>query len=125
MQRIDFLAQAVDSQPFNHRSSLHEVPSGPFPPADSETAMGGVWLVPLWLVAIAWTIIIIKHSLRWKGVRNRVGRGDRCQTMPCLSCQFYSNNPYLPCAVHPSRALKAEAIDCSDYSSKQGDRSPG
>lgn len=36
----------------------------------------------------------------------------------CRKCRFFSSNPYLQCAVHPSIVLKDEAKDCSDYWSK-------
>jgi hypothetical protein len=35
--------------------------------------------------------------------------------VPCRKCRFFSSNPYLRCAVHPSIVLKPEARDCSDY----------
>ncbi len=36
----------------------------------------------------------------------------------CQHCQFYSPNFYLHCAVHPSRVLKLEAMECPDYHPK-------
>lgn len=36
----------------------------------------------------------------------------------CRSCQFYTQNPYLKCAIHPSIVLTKQANDCSDYYSK-------
>jgi len=41
------------------------------------------------------------------------------QRIPCRTCQFFNDNHYLRCAVHPSIALTREAIDCSDYRSQQ------
>lgn len=35
--------------------------------------------------------------------------------IPCTNCRFFTNNPYLKCAVRPSTALTKQAIDCSDY----------
>lgn len=37
---------------------------------------------------------------------------------PCKNCQFFSNNPYLRCALHPSSAMTPQAINCSDYCPK-------
>lgn len=43
----------------------------------------------------------------------------RCaKNIPCKYCRFFSSNPYLHCAVHPSRALKLDAIHCPDYCPK-------
>jgi hypothetical protein len=39
-------------------------------------------------------------------------------TIQCKNCQFYSPNFYLHCAVHPSRVLKLDAIECPDYCPK-------
>ncbi|MBD2515007.1 hypothetical protein H6G93_08280 [Nostoc sp. FACHB-973] len=40
------------------------------------------------------------------------------QQHPCKKCQFFHNNYYLKCAVHPSIALTKEALNCSDYKSQ-------
>jgi tetrahydromethanopterin S-methyltransferase subunit F len=36
--------------------------------------------------------------------------------VPCRNCRYFSNNPYVRCAVHPSTVLTAKAIDCPDRS---------
>lgn len=36
----------------------------------------------------------------------------------CRQCQFFNNNYYLKCAVHPDKVLKNEAKDCLDYQEK-------
>jgi hypothetical protein len=35
--------------------------------------------------------------------------------VPCSKCRFFSNNPYLKCAVQPTIAMTKEAIGCSDF----------
>lgn len=37
------------------------------------------------------------------------------QVSPCKRCQFFHDNGYLKCAVHPARALTPEARNCQDY----------
>jgi len=37
-------------------------------------------------------------------------------TAPCLRCQYFNNNPYLKCALHPVTVLTKEASDCKNYS---------
>lgn len=37
------------------------------------------------------------------------------QLAPCTKCRYFSSNSYIRCAVHPSKALTAQAIDCPDY----------
>jgi hypothetical protein len=36
--------------------------------------------------------------------------------VPCYQCRYFSHNPYLKCALHPSTVLKELAVDCRDYS---------
>ena len=38
--------------------------------------------------------------------------------IPCKKCCFYDNNGYLKCAVNPTKVLKTEARECSDYCSQ-------
>ncbi|MCU0549953.1 MAG: hypothetical protein MUC48_11450 [Leptolyngbya sp. Prado105] len=59
-------------------------------------------------------------ALLWEAVRRRKDEPTEISLpvgshMPCRSCQFFSNNGYLKCAVNPSIALTKSAIDCSDY----------
>jgi len=50
-----------------------------------------------------------------------------CPAAPCPSCQFFSKNVYLKCAVRPTDVLTDRAIDCADYCphpQKQADQLP-
>lgn len=40
------------------------------------------------------------------------------QQHTCENCQFFNNNYFLKCAVHPTTALTKQALNCSDYSPK-------
>jgi hypothetical protein len=35
--------------------------------------------------------------------------------IPCAQCRFFASNSYVHCAVHPSKVLTAQAVNCSDY----------
>jgi hypothetical protein len=35
--------------------------------------------------------------------------------IPCKKCQYFSNNPYLKCAIRPLTVMSEEALDCPDY----------
>lgn len=39
------------------------------------------------------------------------------QSIPCARCRYFSANTYVRCAVHPSKALTVQAVDCTDYHS--------
>lgn len=43
-----------------------------------------------------------------------------CQAS-CENCRFFNNNPYIKCAIHPSKVLSAQARDCADYSPRSKD----
>ena len=43
---------------------------------------------------------------------------QRFTQIPCRNCRFLANNQYLKCAVHPSKVLTAQAVNCTDYCSK-------
>lgn len=34
---------------------------------------------------------------------------------PCDRCQYFNHNAYLNCALHPTRALTEQSLDCADY----------
>lgn len=40
---------------------------------------------------------------------------NRFKQVPCKNCQFFQDNHYLNCAVHPSIVLTKQALNCSDY----------
>lgn len=50
--------------------------------------------------------------------RSEIFSLESLQQYPCKKCRFFSNNPYIKCAVHPYMALTQKAINCSDYWSK-------
>ena len=45
-------------------------------------------------------------------------KSQRRATTPkalCHSCEYFNNNLYLNCALHPSKVLTESAVDCVDY----------
>jgi hypothetical protein len=45
---------------------------------------------------------------------SRIKRKKQC-SIPCRTCQFFSNNTHLKCAVQPTLVLTEEAKHCPDY----------
>lgn len=37
--------------------------------------------------------------------------------IPCRECQFFKDNHYLRCAIHPSIVMTKQSINCLDYQS--------
>lgn len=73
-----------------------------------------LFLIPISLLT-AWAISIVIYSDIWAILQHGILAIKNSNQVPCRNCQFFKNNPYLRCAVHPSTALTDEAKGCSDY----------
>ncbi len=104
-----------------HRVNFSEVPSTRSPVTEAEEAAPAspLWLVVLGFFALVWGGNRLKHALAWKTLKSRVQSRRPFHSIPCSSCQFFSPNPYIQCAVHPDKAMSTEAIDCSDYCNRK------
>ncbi|MBD1807520.1 hypothetical protein H6F98_19015 [Microcoleus sp. FACHB-SPT15] len=70
--------------------------------------------IPACLVVIAWTVSFSKR-LNWrKTASKKLDTIKPSSQIPCSSCRFFKNEPYLKCAVHPLKVGSAEAMDCPD-----------
>jgi len=71
------------------------------------------------LIPIVSIMLLLIVSLRlpavWKFARYRMLITASSRQVPCRRCQFFANNPYLNCALHPSAVLTEQALNCSDY----------
>jgi len=74
----------------------------------------------IYLVALTGWLIFLRLSNSRKTLKNRSATLQYFNQVPCRTCQFFTNNQYLKCAVHPSTVLKQQAINCSDYWSQDG-----
>lgn len=84
---------------------------------------GALVLIPLCFAA-AWAIAVALAGMP-KISREQKLSLKRHSKIPCRNCQFYSNNPYIRCAIRPTEALTEQAIDCSDYSAREEERPLG
>ncbi|MBW4470739.1 MAG: hypothetical protein KME45_10105 [Stenomitos rutilans HA7619-LM2] len=71
-------------------------------------------LLALWAIAVLW---FSQHTKRHITVRQKEDGRKLFKRVPCRQCRFFKDNPYLKCAIRPSDALTAQAIDCADYAS--------
>ena len=58
-----------------------------------------------------------------RGLKNSKANGEiikqkHFKKLPCHSCKFFNQNPYLKCAVQPNIALTKKADNCQDYQSQ-------
>ncbi|GEM_PF-1839866 len=72
-----------------------------------------ILFISLWVVAKA----IFTSNVR-KSSHNDKVNSSSSQEVPCKNCQFFKDNHYLNCAVHPSVVLTKQALNCPDYSPK-------
>ncbi|MBD2463747.1 hypothetical protein H6G89_22355 [Oscillatoria sp. FACHB-1407] len=63
---------------------------------------------------IVWAIAVFVF-LRFKPHRHKQPMCTVRGQIPCTTCRFFTNNPYVKCAVRPDLALTKQAIDCTDY----------
>jgi hypothetical protein len=66
-------------------------------------------------------ILLLTLFKKIRANKDRFGYEKNVQTIlqiPCKNCRFYSHNPYLKCATHPSIVLTEKAIECPDYCPK-------
>lgn len=59
--------------------------------------------------------LIYAHILNRKQHSFRANPSDR---IICSHCQYFNNNQFLKCALHPSAVLTEQAVDCTDYDQK-------
>ncbi|MGL4619755.1 hypothetical protein [Chroococcidiopsis sp.] len=65
---------------------------------------------------MGWTILFLMLSKIGVAARDELlFTIKRFQKVPCRNCQYFTNNPYLKCAVNPGAVLTEEALKCSDY----------
>lgn len=50
----------------------------------------------------------------WQPYRKHVD-AQSYEHIPCRGCQFFKDNHYLKCAIHPSIVLTKQASNCLDY----------
>ncbi len=76
------------------------------------------------VTSIIFTLTISSFALfkscqeRQKEQKLRINFVKTLSLIPCRNCHFFSRNPYLKCALHPTIALSNKAKDCNDYLSK-------
>lgn len=75
----------------------------------------GILLTIVYFFVFTVSLTFIKSFKSHQIVKNQLTISKRSNQIPCKLCQFFNNNYYLKCAVHPNIALKAEAIYCPDY----------
>lgn len=81
------------------------------PPIIPEISIGVVLLsgiICFLMLSKTWTVI-------QEDMEDPLDLSNSFAQSPCTKCQFFSNNPFLKCAVNPTVVLTKEAVNCSEY----------
>jgi hypothetical protein len=89
--------------------STENLDAAPFTPPVSLDTVG------IFVVLSAMGGLIYVHILSRKQHTFRANPPDR---IICSHCQYFDNNQFLKCALHPAAVLTEQAVDCIDYDQK-------
>ncbi|MDZ8031922.1 MAG: hypothetical protein RMY64_19330 [Nostoc sp. DedQUE08] len=115
-----------------HQSTLIEANLSKATHSDTKPHDGDIPFVAVFLAHISfmivWAIVVFLVSSVCKALEdppeNAAPDKDEIVSIKdleqhnCKKCQFFNNNYFLKCAVHPTTALTKQALNCSDYSPK-------
>lgn len=73
---------------------------------------------PIYFLA-AWALIGLILQTLFLATRDAISMAKTLHQIPCAKCQFFTDNYYLKCTVHPTYALTETAINCRDFCSLQ------
>ena len=74
-----------------------------------------------WETIVSLAIISTIGVLISAGISNRKQHSSRVKLpspIRCSRCQYFNNNHFLNCALHPVTVLTEQAVDCQDYCQK-------
>lgn len=83
---------------------------------DNIPEIGLVFLIVAFIVAAI--LLLFRYAILGKVLVEKTLTPEAFHKIPCRSCRYFSHNPYLNCAIHPSLVLTGQAIDCPDYCAK-------
>ncbi|MGG6268808.1 hypothetical protein ACQ4M3_32485 [Leptolyngbya sp. AN03gr2] len=105
-------------QPIIARTEVPPSSSDRLPANDPSIAQeASLLLVPICFIAI-WAGVVCIIADTWKLNRKEVKSTRSLAQLPCKKCQYFSNNPYMKCAVNPHVAMTPSANECTDFRSR-------
>lgn len=114
MPANNFLTQAAEDQNFFHNVTSRESNLNEAKPNNVLAFNDGMSFFLIYTVS--WVVFFVIVLIKWKAKEKaRFVTLRNKQQIYCNNCRFFSNNPYLKCALHPSIALTKKAESCSDY----------
>lgn len=83
-------------------------------PNFSDISASSLYIIPTAFFTF-WLMYLIVSSDILKFAKHKFSVIKHLKQVPCKNCRYFTNNPYLRCAVNPAVALTSEASNCSDY----------
>jgi len=112
------LTQTVEDEKIIQKVTLKEPKLDEAKPNEVSSFNDGILGFSLAFI-LGWMVFCITILRKRKIAEKEVITTLKCgEQVYCKSCRFFSNNPYLKCALHPSSVLTKQAKDCSDYELK-------
>lgn len=72
-------------------------------------------MLPIVLRVLAWSLTgFCVYSLCQSAIQT-FQVASRMHQVPCSQCQYFTQDYFLKCTVHPHRALSEDAIGCRDF----------
>ncbi len=116
MQPSDFIRHS-DSTLYAQSTPAESRPSASQGSSSVAAQDAALLMIPLCFVAI-WAAVVCVISNTWKPSRKEIESSRQTAQLPCKKCAYFSNNPYVKCAVNPHVAMTRSANDCGDFQSK-------
>lgn len=96
-----------ETQPINSETYVNK-------PNFSDVSASSLYIIPTAFFSF-WLMYLIVSTDILKFAKHKFSLIKHLKQVPCKNCRYFTNNPYLRCAVNPSVALTSEASNCSDY----------
>lgn len=97
-------------------NEIQSVPEKPYvnKPNALDISASSLYIIPTTFFTF-WLMYLIVSTDLLKFAKHKISIIKNLEQVPCKNCRYFTNNPYLRCAVNPSIALTSEAVNCSDY----------
>lgn len=94
--------KSINSEPYVNRPNLPDI------------SAASLYIIPTTFFTF-WLMYLIISTDLLKFAKHKISIMKNLEQVPCKNCRYFTNNPYLRCAVNPAIALTSQAVNCSDY----------
>jgi hypothetical protein len=94
--------ESVSSEPYVNKPNIPEI------------SASSLYIIPTTFFAF-WLLYLIASTDLLKFAKHKFSMIKHLEQVPCKNCRYFTNNPYLRCAVNPAIVLTSEAVNCSEY----------